>query len=64
MTIEKRIKLKNNIYYVVIDVKYKINEYNNTQLCINNSKDEYYDGGDFSRLIKKIENNLLFNRFI
>ena len=54
MTIEKRIKLDNNFYYVAVDVEYKVID-NNTMLCLKNSDNEYFDGGDFSKLLERIE---------
>lgn len=56
MKIEKRISLNNNIYYVVIDVEYKFDGVI-TRLCLKNYKDDYFDSGDFSCLIEKIEKN-------
>lgn len=54
MKIEKRINLNNNIYYIVVDVEYKFDGII-TRLCLKNYKDDYYDSGDFSCLIEKIE---------
>ena len=62
MTIEKRIKLKNNIYYIVIEVEYKINRHNITELCLKNYNDDYYDGGDFSILIDRIEKSYEYEK--
>lgn len=54
MLIMKRIKLGNSNYYFECTCEYKkIDGYN--RLCLKNYKDSYYDGGDISRLIKKIE---------
>lgn len=55
MKIEKRIKLKNNYYYIVIDVEYKKSENGINTLCLKNYKDDYWDGGDCTTLIEKIE---------
>lgn len=55
MYIEKRIKLKNNIYYIQVDVEYKKNEDGIVRLITKNYKDSYYDGGDFSILLEKVE---------
>lgn len=55
MIVEKRVKLRNNIYYIMVSVEYKKDENNIVKLCINDYKDSYYDGGNFSRLIEKIE---------
>ena len=41
MTIEKRIKLQNNIYYVVIDVEYKMK---NNMMFLVVSVMEYVEG--------------------
>lgn len=60
MRIEKRIKLENNIYYVVVDVEYKINESGITTLFLKNYKENYFDNGNFTLLIEKIENNYKF----
>lgn len=57
MTIEKKINLKNNIYYITVEVEYKKNEQNITKLCLKNYKDKYFDGGDLSILIEKISKN-------
>lgn len=54
MTIEKRVKLHNNIYYVVLDVEYKKKD-SKVCLCLSNKKEDYYDGGDLTNLIEKIE---------
>lgn len=55
MYIEKRIKLRNNIYYVRVDVEYKKGKSGMVTLHTKNYKDDYYDGGDFSILIETIE---------
>lgn len=55
MIIEKRIKLNPNIYYIVINVEYKIKN-DIPVLCLQNYKEDYWDGGDCSLLINKIEN--------
>ena len=56
MQILKRIKLNNNIYYIIVDLKYKKANWNSI-LCLKNYKDEYWDGGDCSNLIKEVEKN-------
>lgn len=56
MKIEKRINLNNNIFYVVVDVEYKFDG-NITRLCLKNYKDDYYDNGNLTALIEKIEKN-------
>jgi hypothetical protein len=57
MYIEELIKLKNNIYYIVVDVEYKKINNGLTILCMKNYNDDYFDGGDLSKLIEKIEVN-------
>ena len=60
MLIKNRIKLGNNNYYICCDCEYKSkNEL--VELKLKNYKNTYFDGGDLSRLIKKIENN--YNKF-
>lgn len=51
MVIEKRIKLKNDIYLLGIEVKYK----NNGSLV--KKDDTYFDSGDFGLLIAYVEDN-------
>ena len=55
MIVEKRLKLRDTIYYVLVEVEYRKNEYGTVKLCMKNYKDSYYDGGDFSILCKEIE---------
>lgn len=54
MIIEKRVRLNNSIYYVLVDVEYRIDERSFTRLCLK-ELDECYDGSNFSLLIEKIE---------
>ena len=56
MLIKKRIRLRNINYYIVCDCIYK-NKEGFTELCLNNYQDDYYDGGDLSCLIEKLEDN-------
>lgn len=56
MIIEKRIKLNKNIYYIVINVEYK-KKNNIPVLCLQNYTEDYWDGGDCSLLINKVEND-------
>lgn len=56
MTIEKRIKINSQIYYVVIDLEYKKCN-GSAKLCLKNFKNDYFDGGDLSLLIENIENS-------
>ena len=55
MTIERKIKLNKNLYYVIINLKYKKNKDGITTLKL--KKDNYFDCGDLSILIEKIEKN-------
>lgn len=55
MYIEKRVKLQNNIYYIRINVQYKKNSEGIDMLCLKDYKGDYFDGGDLSTLIEKIE---------
>ena len=60
MLIEKKAKLKNNYYYVVIDVEYKIDKHGLTLLYFKDGKN--YDGGDFSRLIERCEKSYSYKK--
>ncbi len=53
MMIDKKIKLNNSIYYIIVDVVYKTDENNIIKLNIKNYKNDYYDDGNLSILIKK-----------
>ena len=53
MLIEKRVKLKSNFYYVVVDVEYKIDKNGITMLYFRSGKT--YDGGNFTKLIGRCE---------
>ena len=55
MRIERRIKLDQNIYFVVVDVSYEKNENGINALLLNDYKDDYFDSGDLSLLIEQIE---------
>ncbi len=55
MEIQKKLKLGNNIYYVVVDLKYKKDNNGINKLCLKNFKNDYFDGGDFSLLIDDVE---------
>ena len=57
MKILKKIKINNINYYAVIDLEYKQSENNFPILCLKNYEDDYWDGGDCSILIQKIEEN-------
>ena len=57
MKILKKIKLNNTNYYAVIELEYKQLESNFPVLRLKNYKDDYWDGGDCSILIEKIEEN-------
>ncbi len=56
MIIRKRVKLGNNNYYIEFNCEYKMKD-NYPHLCLKNYADDYYDGGDLSKLIKLIEKN-------
>lgn len=56
MKITKKIKLNNNDYYIIINLVYK-NKNNLPVLCLKDYKDDYWDGGDCSILIERLENN-------
>ena len=60
MYIEKLIRLRSINYYIRVEVEYQKNEKNNgiPNLKIVNYKNDYYDGGDFSTLLKEIEKNI------
>lgn len=51
MLIEKKVKLKTNNYYVVVDVEYKKDKQGYYFLRFKDGK--AYDGGDFSRLLER-----------
>lgn len=55
MEISKKIKLNNNIYWIIVEVEYKMHEQGFPYLVLNNSKDNYCDSGDFTRLIERVE---------
>lgn len=59
MTIEKRIDLRNNTYYVRIAVEYK-KKNDIIMLCLKDFTDDYYDGGDFSNLLIKVKENYTY----
>ena len=56
MNIKRRIKLGNNKYYISFECEY-IKENDINKLCLRNYVDNYFDSGNLSNLIKKIENN-------
>ena len=49
--------METNKYYIVVDTVYKKSLVGIPNLCLENSKDDYFDCGDLSILIKKIEDN-------
>lgn len=55
MQISKQIRINNNVYYIIVDVEYKKNKSMGPGLIIKNYKDNYWDGGDCSILIKEVE---------
>ena len=56
MIIKKKVKLGNTNYFITVNCEYK-NKDGRTYLCLKNSTDDYFDGGDLSILIEKIETN-------
>lgn len=54
MVIKRKIMLNDIEYYIIVDCIYK-NECNSTFLRLKNYNDNYYDEGDLSLLIKKLE---------
>lgn len=62
MYIEKRVKLRGINYYVRVELEYKRENNDLVLLRIKNYKDDYYDGGDFSILLEKIEKNYDFEK--
>lgn len=54
MVIKREIMLNNIKYYIIVDCIYK-KECNSTFLRLKNYNDNYYDEGDLSLLIKKLE---------
>ena len=62
MTIERKINLNKNIYYILLDTEYKKNKDNITTIKLTNHKDTYFDCGDISLLIKKTEQNYNENK--
>lgn len=60
MLIEKKAKLKNNWYYVVVDVEYKIDKHGYTMLFFKDGK--LYDGGNFSRLVERCEKSYTYKK--
>ena len=57
MKIEKRVKLNDNYYFVSVDVSYELDNNGITKLILNNYPDKYFDNGDLSNLINKVEKN-------
>ena len=53
MLIEKKVKLKTNYYYVVVDVQYKKDDHGYMMLKFRDGK--HYDGGNFSKLIDRCQ---------
>ena len=56
MELKRKILLGQNKYYVVFDLYYKKSIINKPKLCLNN-KHTYWDSGNISKLIEKIEEN-------
>lgn len=57
MTLERKITLKNNIYYIEIELEYLKQKNNIITLSLKNDKNNYFDCGNVSLLINKIEKN-------
>ena len=57
LQILKRIKINNNAYYIIVDLEYKKSQMGFPILCLKNYKDDYWDDGDCTNLIKEIEKN-------
>ncbi|HIS91040.1 MAG TPA: hypothetical protein IAC20_05220 [Candidatus Faecisoma merdavium] len=57
MQILKKIKINNRNYYAIIDLEYKKIQNNFPVLRLKNYKDDYWDSGDCSILIERIEEN-------
>lgn len=57
MRLNRLVKLDNNKYYIVVDTVYKKSLVGIPNLCLENGSDDYFDCGDLSILIKKIEDN-------
>ena len=57
MKILKKIKINNINYYVIIELEYKQSENKIPILRLKDCKNDYWDSGDCSILIKKIEEN-------
>ena len=55
MEISKKIKLNNNTYWIIAEVEYKIHEHGFPCLILKNFEDNYFDLGDCSRLIERVE---------
>ena len=55
MEILKKINLNNNIYYIIVEVEYRKHENDFPVLVLKNYKDNYWDSGDCSRLIERVE---------
>ena len=55
MEISKKIKLNNNTYWIIVEVEYKMHEHGFPYLVLKNFKDDYWDSGDFTRLIERTE---------
>lgn len=62
MQISKKIKINNRNYYAIIDLEYKKIQNNFPVLRLKNYKDDYWDSGDCSILIERIEENYLLKK--
>lgn len=55
MEIYKKLKLENNVYNILFEVEYKRRGGNMPKLCLKNYQNDYYDDGDCSLLLRKVE---------
>lgn len=55
MLVEKKIKLDNSLYYVIVNVCYIKDELGINKLHIKNYKNSYFDNGDFSLLCDYVQ---------
>lgn len=57
MELKRKLRLGDNIYYVVVKLEYRTKPGFNKILSAVDSKDSYFDSGDFSILLDKISKN-------
>ena len=61
MFIEKKIKLGDSLYFVVVNVCYVKDEFGIKKLQIKDYKNSYFDSGDFSLLCGFVQKNYTIN---